>query len=319
MALTLVGVGALAAALVGVPVAAALAARIGLVDEPGELKVHTRAVPYLGGVGVAAGLAVGLAAARPLLIPGLALLLAVGVADDRKALPPLGRLAAEVGGGLMIGVAAAPRFGAGGIALALAVTVVLVNGVNMIDGLDGLAGGVGLVSAAGLAALAGGPLRTVAVALAASLAGFLWWNRPPARVYLGDGGAYLLGGALAALVALAWRPGVPADRSVAALVMVAYPVSEVVFAVARRLRGGHALTGGDRAHLYDRLVERGWSHATASLGCTALQAALVGVGLLAARGPVGVAVAVAGGGAVTLVLLAGVAGSLAPYEPRPAP
>ncbi len=65
--------------------------------------------------------------------------------------------------------------------------------MNLIDGLDMLASGVVTAAAVGFAAVLHGPGRQLAVALGASLIGFLTFNRPPARVYLGDGGAYLLG------------------------------------------------------------------------------------------------------------------------------
>ena len=101
-----------------------------------------------------------------------------------------------------------PARGRSAPSLVAGVTVLLINGVNMIDGLDALAGGVVAVAARGLRLDAAGrrpgpgrgPRRC-------ALAGFLVYNRPPARIYLGDGGSYLLGTALAVLLASAWAPG----------------------------------------------------------------------------------------------------------------
>ena len=68
------------------------------------------------------------------------------------------------------------------------------------------------------------------------------------------------------LLAAAWAPGVPPERSAAALALVAVPAAEVAFAVVRRLRGRRSVLAGDRGHPYDRLVDRGWPRPAASLG-----------------------------------------------------
>jgi UDP-GlcNAc:undecaprenyl-phosphate GlcNAc-1-phosphate transferase len=187
------------------------------------------------------------------------------------------------------------------------VTVLVVNGVNLIDGLDLLATGVVLASAVGFAVIVHGAGRDLALALAAALAAFAVYNRPPARVYLGDGGSYLLGTALTVLVASAWAPGVPASTGVAALALLSVPAGEVAFAVVRRARGRRSLLAGDRGHPYDRLIDRGWPVPAAS-GAYVGAAAVVAAGVVVAvhRGSMAAAVAV---DVVTGVLL--VAGALA--------
>ena len=119
------------------------------------------------------------------------------------------------------------------------VTVLVVNGVNLIDGLDMLAAGVVAVGGRGLRRRCStAPDGSSAMALAAALVGFLVYNRPPARVYLGDGGSYLLGTALAVLLRRGVGARGGARRSVsAALALVAVPAAEVAFAVVRRARG----------------------------------------------------------------------------------
>ena len=141
------------------------------------------------------------------------------------------------------------------VVLVVAVTVLLINGVNLMDGLDMLAGGVAAVAALAFAVLLRGPGRQLAVALAAALAGFLVFNRPPARVYLGDGGSYLLGTALAVLLA---RPGPRTSPST-----VGVGGTRPGGRARRRagLRRGPPAAGPDRpcwpataGHPYDRLV-----------------------------------------------------------------
>ncbi len=181
--------------------------------------------------------------------------------------------------------------------------VLLVNAFNMLDGLDALAAGVALVAAAGDAVLLRGDARSIALAVAGALAGFLWWNRPPARVYLGDAGAYLLGAVLVLLLASAWRPGESAGVGFGALALVALPVIETGLTVTRRLRAGHPLFEGDRGHVYDQLVDRGWSVPRASVAFASVELFLAVVAALVMHAAAAIAFAVV---AATLGLLVAV-------------
>lgn len=304
-------------ALAATPPAMALARRLDLLDHPGDFKVQTSAVPYLGGLAVAAGLAVGVVPAHPSLLVPLGLALALGVVDDARPIGPAIRLAAEVAVGLAAAAVLPVRVpGALGVAAVTVAVVVLVNGVNMIDGLDALAGGVALMSALGFAIALDGDARTVALALAGGLAGFLVFNRPPAKIYLGDGGAYLVGTALAVLLSLAWARHRPLAASVGLLPLVASPVAELGFAVLRRLRSGRHLFAGDRSHIYDQLVDGGWSTKRAVGACIFVQALLSAIAVGAIRLSPAAAGAVAGACALALVLAVTALGFLSPTSPE---
>jgi len=285
-------IAAFAVAVIATPVAGWIAIRLGLVDEPGPLKVHARPVPYLGGVAVLVALAGPVVGARPSLLIPLGLACALGLADDATDLPPAVRLAAEVG----IGVTAAVAVGhhnAARIVLGVLVVLVLVNAVNLLDGLDGLAAGVTVAAAVGFYVVLVGAGATLALALAGALAGFLVWNAPPARVYLGDSGSYLIGTALALLfLAAAQRP---AEVVSGACLFLAVPVADTTIAVVRRFRAGRPLLRGDRGHVYDQLVDRGWTAPTAVVACVAAQAGftLAGIGIAQLSGPAAVVVTVA--------------------------
>lgn len=301
------------------PLAMALARRLHLLDRPGELKVQTTAVPYLGGLGVAAGLAVGVAVTRPSLLVPLGLALALGVVDDAHHVRPIVRLAVEVAIGLS-GAAVVPvRLpGLVGVVAVAAVVVLVVNGMNMIDGLDALAGGVGLMAALGFALVVDGDARSVALALAGGLAGFLMFNRPPAKVYLGDGGAYLVGTALALLVAMAWSRHRPLAVSVGSLPLVACPVAELGFAVLRRVRAGGDLFAGDRSHIYDQLVRGGWSTKRAAGAYVVAQTILGAIAAGAVHLSPLAAGAIACACALVLLVLVGALGFLSPTYPETA-
>ena len=299
------------------PLAIVVATRTGVMDRPGALKEQARPVPYLGGVAVLGGVLVAVLPDRASLALPLLLATAVGVADDRFDLPPLVRVVGELGVGVLV-VATSPVHLPGVVAAVavVAVTLLLVNGVNLMDGLDMLAGGTVAVAGVGFAVLLAGAGRHLGVALAAALLGFLVFNRPPARIYLGDGGAYLLGTALVILLTQAWGPYEPTATGIAAFALVALPAAEVAFAVVRRLRGRMSLLAGDRGHPYDRLVARGWARPSASAAYIAAQGILtVGAVLAYRRASVPLAVGVDVVGGLALVAAAGRVGALTPDAP----
>lgn len=317
---------AFAGSVLTVPLFARLARATGIVDRPGPLKVQTAPVPYLGGAAILVGL-VAAAWTRAfteevhveVLLP-LVLALALGIADDRRELPVLARLVGEVVVGLAVAWAVPSRLGwAAGWPLVVLVVLVLVNGVNLLDGLDALSSGVVAASAIGFAVLLAGSGRIAALSVLGALVGFLLYNRPPARIYLGDGGSYLLGTALALLVVLSWRSTVPLATSISSLPMVALPVAEVAWALVRRRRARMPLFAGDRGHSYDRLAARGMRTIEIAVVAAGAQLLLVLVGLGAAHaGTVG-AGAFALATAVLLIAGGGAAGFLRPTAGSPGP
>jgi UDP-GlcNAc:undecaprenyl-phosphate/decaprenyl-phosphate GlcNAc-1-phosphate transferase len=316
--LLLVGLVALGAGLVLTPVTIVLAARTGVVDRPGELKPQQKPVPMLGGLAVFVAAVAGAAAGNPALIGPLGGALVLGVADDRMQLSPAVRFVGEAAVGAALAAVVHTRVpGAGGYLLVVFGTVLLVNGVNFLDGLDSLAALVVAVSAGGFALLLHGDGRLLALAVAAGLVGFVLYNRPPARVYLGDGGSYMLGTALAALVCEAWSSHVEASRGVAGLLLVVVPAAEVLFAVVRRVREHRSVTSGDRRHPYDLLVARGWPVGLVALSYASLQAVLGAAAVATgSRGWTAAAVGALVGGAVLVCVLAAACGALTPAGER---
>lgn len=232
--------------------------RLGFVDEPDDdLKTHTgRPVP-LGGVAVFVGMHAGLALAGAVdvgLVLATVTVLVVGLVDDRRGLSPVSRLiGAGVSGLMLVGfsdVVSGPLAWVAGVAL----VVVLLNAVNLFDGLDALASSVCGVAALGIAlygALSGVASPMLPLTLVAALAGILLYNWPPARLYLGDNGAYVVG------VSLAWailRLSVTGwSGALVAASLVGLPLIDLLVTVTRRARAGNRLFAGDRDHTYDRL------------------------------------------------------------------
>lgn len=287
------------------PVARAVGLALGIVDRPwgNGLKIHTGAVPLLGGAAVlVATLAASALSGHALSgwsTAGVALAFLVGLADDVRSLGPRPRLALQAVAGVLL-AAGIPGVGLLAAAGIVALTVASANAVNMVDGQDGLSGGLAAIAAMGLAALFPQSLLSVgALALAGALVGFVPWNLSRARVFLGNSGAYAVGAMLAHVAGgVAARDGW--SGLLAAGLCMGVFAFELVFTVVRRAMSGSGLTSGDRMHFYDLLSALVGNRRAVTVGLWAVGAAASSLGILVAGLPIGV-------GAVLAAALAGAA------------
>jgi len=258
------------------PVAIWVAPRLGLVAQPGGRHAHANPTPVLGGLAMWLGFGVALLVFAPHDLQSLAVLLVSGLAmglliiDDRWSMPPLVKLAVQVG----LAVLAVAAFGVqikffslpGGhvIQLGLLITPVSVfwlvsmqNTVNFLDGADGLAAGVvGIVAV--ILMLAAGQLKQPEVvlmsgALAGCCAGFLLFNFYPARIFMGDSGAHFLGMALGMISILGVAKVAVAFALAAPVLALALPIIDTGWAILRRRRQGASVARPDLMHLHHRL------------------------------------------------------------------
>jgi len=272
-----------------------LARRIGAFDRPNERKVsHREAMPLLGGIAVGVGCGVGLTVGllifdEPRLARGVAgfaggatLLMLVGAWDDRFELRPIGKLffqilaaaiAVEAGfrvdlfSNLITGeTLAVPGWILWPVSLLWIVGVT--NAMNLIDGLDGLSSGIGAIIAATLTIIcwqAGQWLGVViGLALFGALIGYLPFNFPPARIFLGDTGSLLIGFALSLLALEGYRKAALLAFLVP-LLALAIPLLDTGLSIIRRLRSGRGVFSADQLHMHHRLLEREGSHKSAVL------------------------------------------------------
>lgn len=287
---------AIALALVLTWAARRLGLATGLVDRPPaappqddgsgleHLKIHTVPIPVLGGLGVVAAVLGALLAAGAdlpaLAVAGVVLATAIGLVDDVRPQPASVRLAALAVAGVPIAVGL-PLDGLGPWARVGVVVLLLLmaNAVNLIDGQDGLAGGLGAIASVGLAAViaANGADPVLALVVAGALVGFLAWNLPPARVFLGNGGAYGLGALLTALAAQA-TIGHGWHGLLAAALCLGVFAFELTFTVFRRLRSAQRLADGDRKHSYDLLGRSRGNRDRSTLALWTLGAVSAGAG-----------------------------------------
>lgn len=268
---------------------------------PNERSSHSRPTPSGGGaaivVGTLLGVTVFLVLTRHLslswgtLLIGGALVAVVSWFDDLYTMPSTVRLAVHGASALcvLLGVGAIQQIhfpwlgnlylGWLGYGFTFLWIIALINGYNFMDGLDGLAGSQAVIAGVTWAYLgywADVPLAmALGLILALSSLGFLAYNWPPARIFMGDVGSAFLGYNFAALAVL----GAQQQGKLAFLgALVVWPfLFDTLFTLVRRWQRGENLLQAHRSHLYQRLVISGHSHRTVTL----LYAGLAVVGAVA--------------------------------------
>lgn len=254
------------------PLAWRVARRLGVVDHPHEHKFHREATPYLGGLAVGLGVlsvaAVTAGADRQVLtiVAGGLAATVLGLVDDWRGVGPLVKLLVEASIGVALWMAGvrAGLFGIEAIDLLLTVVwvVAITNAMNLLDNMDGIAAGVAAVCGVGFFAIAATRGDYLVASLAAGVAGgslgFLRYNFPRARIFLGDAGSLLLGFLLAALglkLDLIGQSG--AVRAAIAVLIVAVPLFDMMLVIAARVHDGRPISRGGTDHTAHRLVVRG--------------------------------------------------------------
>lgn len=274
---------AFAVSLVAVPVVRWISFRTGKVAKPRPDRWHSQPTPTLGGVGmfVAYAITVGVCAALGLidgshwnLLVSSALMFALGLYDDFKQItPPVKMVGQLLAATLVIFFGDVIRFFPWPIANILLTFFWLVgitNAINLLDNMDGLAGGVALIAAGMLAYFVWGgntpQLPVLALALAGSILGFLVFNFPPARIFMGDSGSLFLGFTLAALAVArhTQASNVFAVMGVPTLLFLLPILDTSLVTITRLLRGQSPAQGG-KDHTSHRLIAFGLTERQAVL------------------------------------------------------
>ena len=257
------------------PTLVRLGHRVGMLDRPGERKVHLSPVPRLGGVAVALSLTLALGVAvllealamvpaapdpRSLLpiITGAALVFAVGLWDDIDRATPRAKISIELAAALIVaGSGLAIRnvtllgntveLGLLAIPLTVCWILVVTNAFNLMDGLDGLAAGLAAIAAATCAVVllareewAGALLL---VSLVGAIVGFVTYNFHPQKIFLGDCGSLLVGYLLAVTAIMGQQKDATTLAVAVPLVIFALPIADTSITIVRRLAGGRSIGG----------------------------------------------------------------------------
>jgi UDP-GlcNAc:undecaprenyl-phosphate GlcNAc-1-phosphate transferase len=273
------------------PLVRKVALRIEILDAPTEShKTHKEAIPYLGGVAIIIGtclttyLAIVLSGqsrafslVSAVLIPAV-LMGVIGLVDDIKKLSPWPRFIAQNLFGLVIAVIliATRTLGSptGNTLIDVLITIFwivgITNSINFFDNVDGGASGTVAISSLFLffLSLQGGQyaIAALSLVLTGATTGFLLWNKPPARIYMGDAGALFLG-ILIATLTLRFDPN-PINLSASfalPILLLAVPILDTTIAVISRLRRRISPFQGGQDHLSHRLMRAGLSKRQAVL------------------------------------------------------
>ena len=306
--------GALVALVIVVlltPAVGGMARLIGAVDRPdAERRINKRTVPRLGGLAIFLGIVVPSLAFLDLsgemrgILLGAALACVVGAVDDFRGLAPIPKLAGQVVAasvpvafGVWIDHFTLPFLGAIdlpawiGMPITVAWIVAVMNMVNFLDGLDGLAAGVCAISGVTFSILALSLGKVDAAILSAIVAGacigFLRHNFFPARIFMGDSGALVLGYTLAAISVGGLLKTASTVVLFLPLLVLAVPIIDTSFVVAKRLKHDRPIYSADRWHLHHRFLAVGFTQRRAALTmwawCASLGAAALATAFIPFR------------------------------------
>jgi UDP-GlcNAc:undecaprenyl-phosphate/decaprenyl-phosphate GlcNAc-1-phosphate transferase len=296
------GVIALGIVVLLTPAVGGMARLLGVVDRPDERRLNRRPIPRLGGLAIFLGIVVPSLAFLDLsgetrgVLLGAAVATVVGAVDDFRGLSPPVKL-----GGQLVAASIPPLFGVWidhftlpligvvdlpmwlGVALSMLFIVAVMNMVNFLDGLDGLAAGVCGIAGVTYAILAlslGKPDPAILSAIVAGAClGFLRHNFFPARIFMGDSGAQALGFILAAVSIQGLFKTASTVVLVLPLLVLAIPIIDTSFVVARRLKHNQPVYAADRSHLHHRFLNIGFSQRRAAVTMWLWCATLAGAAL----------------------------------------
>jgi len=312
---------ALVIAVIATPVSMKLAKQLGAIAYPGGRHVHSQPIPRLGGVAMYAAFwlavlfiqvwdksylmdALSIMQIWGLFI-GSTIIVVVGIQDDIHGMRPLVKLFWQIAAaavllffGFSMDVISLPfngsldfgalGLGAIGLILMLFWVVALVNTVNISDGLDGLAAGICFMVALLLFWSANEinqvPAAHLTLALAGALLGFLFFNFPPARVFMGDSGSMFLGYIIGGISIMGLLKTATILGLVFPLLILGMPVTDLTFAIIRRKLRGQSLATADRGHLHHRLLDAGLTQRQAVLSMYGLSGCFGVAAVLGAKG-----------------------------------
>ena len=295
--------------LVATPIVRRCALRWKLGDKPNGRKIHTYMIPHLGGIaiviGAVCGIAVGLigdngATWKMLLhrvLPAVGLIVALGMVDDMKSLRAIQKLTIQVISAVILALSGLlfytgiPVLDGSGMLLMLISVVFLVgvsSAVNLIDGHDGLAAGVSLISVAAFAvmsAYAGSSLSfIISLTLGGACLGFLVFNFPPGKIFMGDTGSMFLGIMMALVACFLTMLKPSLFTFVAVCFVLGIPMLDAWLAIGRRIVLRSSLFQADSLHMHHVLRKIGLSPKQVLLAMYSMQAFLAILGVFVFMG-----------------------------------
>lgn len=278
----------LISAIILIPLIIKVSHRYSILDFPGEHKRHKQPIPLLGGVVlfvslwisvflckfIFAEMFVGFSDIILFVFLGSLIILLVGLSDDLKPLPAWVKLIAQIAaavllylGGVDVQFLTTPfgsiELGYYSLFITIIWVVMLTNAINLIDGLDGLATGVSLIGAVTMLIIGQlyqtGPVLIFLLALIGFLVVFIYYNKYPAKIFLGDSGSMQIGFYFAVFSLLFPLKSYTVSALYLPLLALGVPLLEVISSFTRRLMSGKNIMKADRRHLFHYLALFGLS------------------------------------------------------------
>ena len=278
--LTLIAVSMIVS-LITAPIVIAVSKKLDIVDKPNFRKVHTKPISMMGGAVILIAFFIGIWLGHPIeretkpLLLGAIVIYLVGLIDDLYDINPILKLLGQIAAasivvmyGVTIDFITLPmgptlHFGWFSIPITIIWFVAIINAINLIDGLDGLAAGVSTIAYVTIAfiAILQGNIFIIMICSVqiGALLGFLVFNFHPAKIFLGDNGALLLG-FIIAFVSLLGFKNITLISLFFPVVILAVPFIDTLFAMIRRVKKGQRIMQADKSHLHHRLLDLGYTH-----------------------------------------------------------
>jgi len=269
-----------------IPVIIQFSHKNGLYDKVDARKVHKGKISRLGGLAIFAGFVSGFICLLiydfqvqfNIVVFIIALLLAffTGFIDDVITIRAMYKLLLQLVCGLLVALSGLKitkvtlfagfdvQFGILSYLFTMVWVAGFMNAINMLDGMDGLASGIVLVASMFLGImgwLQGIPIVTyLCVVLIGAILGFLLYNYPPAKIFMGDGGAYFLGFIYAVLPLIGIKKASTITIFSIPIILLLIPLIDVINVMRKRINAGYHIFIADRNHIHHRLLKIGFSN-----------------------------------------------------------
>lgn len=263
------------------PIIIKISPYVGALDYPNARKVHVKPVSMLGGVVILISFILGLLIGQPVekevvpIVIGAILMNVLGLVDDMFDLKPIMKLIGQiliasivVYYGITLELITLPfgiviQFGVLSIPLTIIWIVAMTNAINLIDGLDGLAAGISMIALGAIGFISilqqNIFIMMICSVLIGSLLGFIKYNFYPAKIFLGDNGAMMLGFIFGVLSLLGFK-NITLISLFFPIIILAVPFIDMLFAMIRRYINNKPIMQADKSHLHHKLLEHGYSH-----------------------------------------------------------
>ena len=329
------------------PIVKSFANRVGAIDVPKDARrMHTQPIPRLGGLAIFLGFILSVVLFADInrevqgILLGAVVVVIIGVIDDIIPLPALVKFVVQIAAALIavyhgvvidilsnINIFSQTEYlilRGWSVPITVLWIVAITNSVNLIDGLDGLAAGISTISSFTMLVIAlvvsDINVAVITAALAGSCIGFLPYNRNPAKIFMGDTGALLLGYVLATVSIIGLFKWYAIISFAVPFLVVGLPLFDTAFSFIRRLLSGKNPMKPDRGHFHHRLIDMGFNQKQAVAIAYAISGVLgLAAVVIATRGEIRAIILVVAffvAGAIGIVVTKGF-GKEPPQEKRP--